>query len=171
MHGLHVELKWIFICLLCRANESNSDTFSLNLDLFSAQIEIKQKTVSEHIKKLNEINVVSTPCNMHVTPDSPLEESRGEEKRGDIYAQQVERVYLEYYPNKRGKSKGLERLSKEIKSAQDVLDFEKAVRNYAADVKGFEQKHIKWFSTFVTTWRDWIDFKPTSNIKVTIHEY
>jgi hypothetical protein len=73
--------------------------------------------------------------------------------------ERVLKIYLEIYPKKVGKTKGLEKLKKDVISEQDVLNFEKAVMKYKShcEEKRIEEKFIKQFDTFVTTWRDWLD--------------
>lgn len=71
----------------------------------------------------------------------------------------LEKIYQEKYPKKIGKTKGLVRLVKEIKTEQDIIIFDQAVTQYAESVSGSDIKFIKHFSTFVSEWRDWVDFE------------
>ncbi|MCM2323507.1 MAG: hypothetical protein NDJ90_09625 [Oligoflexia bacterium] len=67
----------------------------------------------------------------------------------------LEKAYQQY-PRKQGKTKGLQRLAKEIKTEKDLGDLMTAIERYkrSSDViRGF----AKHFSTFVSEWRDWID--------------
>ncbi len=70
----------------------------------------------------------------------------------------LETVYQEY-PLKVGKSDGLKRLRSEIKTRDDFEAFRQSVRNYKAycERENKAKEYIKHFSTFVSTWRDWLD--------------
>ncbi len=68
-----------------------------------------------------------------------------------------------FYPRKVGKSRGMEKLEKLIKSQQTYDDMMKAVKNYAAKVEreGRAQEFIKQFNTFVAIdWKDYIEEEP-----------
>lgn len=69
------------------------------------------------------------------------------------------RIYADLYPLKKGKSKGLQALMRQIKTENDLLDFEKAVVKYKLDIEKnrTSQEYIKHFSTFANSWRDWLD--------------
>ncbi|MEN0058915.1 MAG: hypothetical protein AAGB31_08775 [Bdellovibrio sp.] len=72
---------------------------------------------------------------------------------------QAEIIYKKHYPRKVGRSDGLDKASKDLKTEQDLVDFESAIVRYATDcaTKKTEAKYIKHFSTFVSTWRDWLE--------------
>lgn len=81
-----------------------------------------------------------------------------ESKKEDLVSIQkfdLETVYRKY-PRKQGKTKGIIRLRKEIRTEDDYRDLIKAVEHYrsSGDVqRGF----VKLFSSFASEWRDWID--------------
>jgi hypothetical protein len=87
-------------------------------------------------------------------------------KEENIYiAQQVELIYQKY-PNKKGKQKGIEKITKQLLSNPDLLaSFEKSVDGYAAMCYNnhTEQKYIKHFSTFCN--KDWLDYIPVEKPK------
>lgn len=91
----------------------------------------------------------------------------GKDRNIYIYVQQAERVYQNEYPRKEGKTPGLKKLVKDLKSDKDVQDFELAVKNYSAKVRGNDKKFIKTFKTFVSEWRDWVDLEISSKVKFT----
>ena len=68
-----------------------------------------------------------------------------------------EGVY-ERYPRKEGKSEGLKKCRSQIKTPQDFEDLKKSVFRYAEQCirERREPKFIKQFSSFMTSWRDWI---------------
>jgi hypothetical protein len=65
-------------------------------------------------------------------------------------------VYAKY-PRKIGKNSGLQKLKRDVKTVEDYELLLRAVENYAREVSGTEQKFIKHFSTWASSWRDWIE--------------
>jgi hypothetical protein len=74
------------------------------------------------------------------------------------YKKEIETLYNEIYPRKLGKSGGIKKLSKVIKTDQDLENLEKAILNYVKEVedKNTDTKYIKYFSTFANCWEDFI---------------
>lgn len=90
--------------------------------------------------------------------DKVQDKAKAKEQDKEIRAQ-IEIIYQLHYPLKKGKSAGIDAAAKQLKSEKDLMDFETAVTRYSIDCerKGTEAKYIKHFSTFVSTWRDWLD--------------
>lgn len=74
------------------------------------------------------------------------------------FERQILALY-EKYPRKAGKTRGIKKLTSEIKSDKDLEHFSLAIDNYKKSVDGSDEKYIKHFSTFVSEWRDWIETK------------
>lgn len=68
----------------------------------------------------------------------------------------LEAVYKKY-PRKVGKTQGIKKLAKEIHSQEDYQSLLVAVDRYSASVRGAEPQFIKHFSSWATSWRDWLD--------------
>lgn len=98
--------------------------------------------------------------------------SKNKEKKyikKEIVANAPETVFnldelYQLYPLKKGKSLGMEKLKRVIRSQKDFDDFKTAINKYTQDIKskGTEPRYIKQFSTFVGSekiqpWRDWLD--------------
>jgi hypothetical protein len=86
--------------------------------------------------------------------DPPPKESRHKPPKFDL-----EMLY-KAYPRKQGKTKGLKRLSREIKTQTDFENFQLAVSNYNRETLSVENQYKKHFSSFVSEWRDWITPEP-----------
>jgi len=82
-------------------------------------------------------------------------------KEKNIYSakfeNEIETIYKNHYPNKRGKTGGIKKLAKEIKDKETLAIFEKAVIQYAHETNNCEKKYIKHFSTFASCWRDYLN--------------
>lgn len=74
---------------------------------------------------------------------------------------QIEQLYKNY-PIKKGKTVGVKRLLRQIKSDEDLKQLEKAIKNYASECKGKEEQYIKHFSTFAGCWQDYLEVSPKS---------
>jgi hypothetical protein len=82
---------------------------------------------------------------------------RNVKQQGNLCPFDIERVYSELYPLKKGKARGLEILRTKIKTEEDYRDFTRSVENYALECKinGTEKKYMKHFSTFANCWTDY----------------
>jgi hypothetical protein len=70
---------------------------------------------------------------------------------------QVEKLYLDYYPLKKGKAKGIKKALSAIKNKETNLnELETCIKNYAEEVKDRDKKYIKHFSTFMNG--DYLDY-------------
>lgn len=63
------------------------------------------------------------------------------------------------YPRKEGKAKGVEKLKAVVKTPEDFELVKQAILRYSKHCQssGTEAKFIKHFSTFMTSWRDWLE--------------
>jgi len=61
------------------------------------------------------------------------------------------------YPRKEGKSIGLKKLSKILKTDADILRCHQAAQNYAklCELEGRDRQYIKHFSSFANCWEDY----------------
>lgn len=87
----------------------------------------------------------------------PSSSSSSSSSNTNTIAQRVEHIYRNLYPLKKGKTPGLKKLARDVKTEDDLVAFEIAVKRYAAEVRGQDPKYIKHFSTFASQWRDWVD--------------
>lgn len=97
------------------------------------------------------------PAKRSLPSSSPSSSSSASSSKTNTYAQQVERVYQGFYPRKIGKTKGVGKLAREIKTPEDMALLECAIKNYATASSGKAMEYIKHFSTFASEWRDWTD--------------
>lgn len=64
------------------------------------------------------------------------------------------------YPNRKGKTKGIERLASQIKTDAQMQDLKTAIQNYALECKDRNPQYIKHFSTFANCWQDYLEVTP-----------
>jgi hypothetical protein len=65
----------------------------------------------------------------------------------------------ELYPRKIKRTLGMKKLSKIVTSDKVYNDLENAITCYANHVKHTEKQYIMHFTTFLSSWSDWIDFE------------
>lgn len=73
----------------------------------------------------------------------------------EVSTQDIELLYAKY-PRKEGKTKGMQKLQKQIKTKQDLADLAKAIEVYSRLSAGKERQFIKHFATFASCWRDYL---------------
>jgi len=80
-------------------------------------------------------------------------------EKDNVLRNEFEKIYSEIYPLKKGKTKGISFLLKDLKPEEKPEDVKLAAQKYANDVKvsKTEKKYIKHFSTWAHEWRDWKD--------------
>lgn len=91
-------------------------------------------------------------------------EVRGKKKeirtKNNTHAQSFDFASLySTYPRKVGKTRGIQICEKTIRSPEDLAALSLAVKKYKDFVKAenIEPRFIKHFSTFMSSWRDWLD--------------
>lgn len=105
-----------------------------------------------------------TPPNETQPSSSP---SSSSSYKKNIYIGQFDlEIPYQIYPRKRGKTPGMKIIRKQIKSQQDFLDFQKAVQNFAHEMKDKEPQFIMKFSTFAQEWRDWIQIEKSQPTQI-----
>ena len=96
---------------------------------------------------------------LKVQAESPAAQAelQWEEPQADKPKLDFEMIYR-MYPRKMGKASGLKWLREHVKSEKTFQELLGACNNYVhhLEQERVEEKFIKWFSTWVKTWRDWL---------------
>lgn len=165
---------WIF--LLCVASQQSNGHILMNLDLAEKILCVKKSEILRCVKYLASQKIIDVTHALRARDaDVPLELELELEKKylvhradervvdeiggsGKVTKADLEGAYS-LYPRKQGKSEGLRRLVKEIKTSDDLSKLTTAIKNYVAccEREKREPKHIKIFSSFVSSWTDWVD--------------
>jgi len=178
--------KLLWILILTMASREQKNVFTLKYSYIERCTSLEQCTVEgdntldDAIKKL-----VSDQC-IRVHPvqirtdkpevlhrSGPRREKRREEKKREEKKRKenisslkshkfdFEGIYLKY-PRKLGKQKGIEKCKAKILTPLAYQNLIKAVSNYSkyCEVQQTEEKYIKHFDTFMTSWKDWINPDP-----------
>lgn len=97
----------------------------------------------------------------NITKEKTLQQVVGDSGCGvftldkEVSTQDIELLYAKY-PRKEGKTKGMQKLQKQIKTKQDLADLAKAIEVYSKLSAGKEKQFIKHFATFASCWKDYL---------------
>ena len=167
LYGLRCEEMGVWLYLLCQASKKNNETFTINFDHAKIVGRISEKVLKSTISKLKALGKIRYEhvTNKHVdVTDQHVDvtstcstDGRNERTKRTNSDFDFEKVYGEY-PRKEGKTDGMKKCHSDIKSQIEYEDLIKAVAKYAKTCREErrEKKYIKQFSTFMSTWRDWI---------------
>lgn len=166
-----------YIYILCQASKKQSDEISINLTHAQKVSNIKQSDMLNAIEKLNKLQIlidirtesVQNPYGSVRDPNASVRHTTLQDTtlhnktiQNNAHFEMGVRVFNDLYksyPKKIGKAKGLARLKTQLKSDEDINNFNLAVKNYCnyCSNNAIEQRFIKHFSTFVNEWQDWLD--------------
>lgn len=172
------EELWVFTFLLSLASKKNTNTYLINIDYLSDHARVTSKLVISTIEKLLKLQGVRVHQSNIETPAQGRTATQRDETditrhnetqhntsilQSTIEKLDLEKIYI-LYPRKEGKSGGLKKLAKEKLSPDDFEKLICAVENYALSRRNEDPKFTKHFSTWVSEWRDWVDFKTPEKI-------
>lgn len=168
---------WIY--LLCEASKSNPrGTVHVQYRHADRTADIPKNVLHRTIKKLSSLHMVTvrtlrgrygrvTSTNVNVSYETIRDETiRTNEQKTqiavrplsrppDVDSFDLESIY-KTFPVKKGKSKGMQRLAREIKTAEDFEALKVAVSRYM-QTEEVKRGFVKHWSTFANEWRDWTD--------------
>jgi hypothetical protein len=164
-------LAWIYI--LCHASKKNSETITVSILHLERVGRIKEKDFRSAVRKLELLQCITVPDthtlrDRHVsdTPTNATNERTNETRRdehADLPPQarpvlDFESLYQKY-PRKEGKQKGVQACKAQIHTPEDFNALSAAIDRYREKIRreGTEQKYIKHFSSFMASWRDWLE--------------
>lgn len=168
----------VWLHILCCASRLNTDALQVplqcNHQVLYRSTGIDEKTFHRAIEKLKKLRIVEIRTtrgryadDASVNADDTLHNETETRRDGDETVRDKTsasapkfdfEILYQKYPLKLGKSKGIERCEREIKTEEDYRNLSVAIDRYRSHIKaqGIEEKFIKHFSTFMSTWRDWL---------------
>lgn len=175
LYSLDNEERLCLIYLLCEASRENKNGELLIVpEHYRCHSRLPDRVLSRTIKKLVSLHTISQPRvrGMYVECDQSVQQIRLEEIRieeninnmSDSPTVEPRRVFdfeslYKKYPRKEGKQKGLIICKAQIKTEIDFSLLSKAIDSYITHCSKniTDPKYIKMFSTFMGSWRDWLD--------------
>lgn len=170
-HGLDCEQKWLWVVIMSLVSQKNGEPITWNSGYVLAITGIKEKKQDETIEVFEKFvrlrvsrDVTSklhseSVRDSHATNITNEHNEHNEQNITNTVTFDLESIYRRY-PRKLGKSKGIGKLEKEIRSQEDFEKLIVAVENYAASRRNQDPQYTKHFSTFVSEWRDWVAYTP-----------
>lgn len=158
----------LFIFLLSKAAKSNNPAISINLDFVCEKLKLKKDDILGTIDILKENQLVHE--SVRICTDL-LPTIHNKQTNNTNNTNNTEHIFLDFesayflYPLKKGKSKGIKKISKEIKTQEDLDLFVVAIENYKKDLakNKTDLKYVKHFSTFCAEWQDWANYDESLN--------
>ena len=168
---LDCDQKWLWVTILSLVSQKNGDPIIWSSRYITAITKISPKRQDETIDIFEKF-VRLRVSRASAVRDSHLEERRGEEKRREESNAHfdLESLYQKF-PRKMGKAEGLKKLRKEIQSQDDFDAVAQAIDRFKAHHSQTDPKFIPYFSTFTTTWKDWLDPNTGSGPEKPVRDY
>jgi hypothetical protein len=167
--------KWVLVYLLSTASLKNKSLLQLSASAIAAGARVAIEKVHSAIQKLTEKGTIRcryVDVPRLARPRAHRTDRTGQNKQDkqDTLNFDFESVWKEY-PRRKQKAAAEERFARLIKTPEDFVQLQKAVKNYAAEMiaENTEPKFIKHLSSFLGTekvqpWREWIHVEaPQSN--------
>lgn len=158
--------RLLFIFILCEGSKIQKSTVQINLDYIAA---LRKKTVSSIVEDLKVLahfgglsprfGGLSPPFGTPTVQDSTIQNNTIQScASSDAGEFDLENLYKKY-PRKLGKSLGMKKLKSQIKTHDDGVAVDAALAKFIEyhTAKGTETNFLPYFSTWVSSWRDWID--------------
>lgn len=171
LYGLSPEQKWVWIVILCEASKKNCGEIEFDLDWLAEIARVKKPHIESLLRLIEEKAIITKslpPAAAECRRTTPTyERTNDTNERTNIHADSTSRVRRECdfesiykkYPRKEGKQKGIAACKAQIRFQEDYDLLSRAVDRYAEHVKktATEPRYIKHFSTFMGSWRDWLE--------------
>ena len=184
---------WLLLELLCREFKKDTTVFILSEELLKSHLRISHgaklkkfvQVLVENSQKFDQnLFKISQNLDNFWKIETPIilelmgkDFKRTRQRSGNATAKKKEEriknninahfdfeAVYQNYPLKKGKSRGMKKIQREIKKPEDFERFSRAVENYAGEVKNTEPRFIKHFSTFVAEWEDWAEYKSITSL-------
>ena len=181
-----------WICILSIASEKKKQEFTFCSEMITRLRSISEGDIFSALNKLQELKVVTFTRTQSVrNPASRGEERREEERRKLLLTDSkkpagdkvegtrrgtvsfepkfdLEKLYSDF-PRKKGKKRGMVTLARLCTSQKKYDAISKAIDNYAKYCEDKDVSYIKYFSTFMNEWEDWLE-PPEETNKISIDE-
>lgn len=178
LFGLSCEQKWLWLVILSLLSKRNGKAITwsssyvhavsgVSPKVQDATIEIFEKIFDLHVTRTEacetrtdayEIRTDSCGTRALRTNERNERDETNELVRARASVSDLEAVYQKY-PRKMGKAPGMKRLKTQIATQEDLAELNRAMDAFVAfhRQKGTEAQFIPHFSTWTTSWRDWLD--------------
>lgn len=156
------------MCEASRANKNGEVFVSKTHHARHCRVQSREpsRVLSRCVSKLQQFQIIEQPRDRGAF--ARIEENRIEENRIDILPDSQNpasvfdfEILYKKYPRKEGKSRGMVICKSQIKSQEDYDLLSKAIDTYVihCKVNKTEPRFLKHFSSFMASWKDWLDWE------------
>lgn len=159
---LDAKEQQILIFCLCEASKNNEPVVVLRLEYISRMLKRNPREILANFKSLQLRGLLTYQEpryeRTNETNENVLQNDLGAENHKPRLNFDFESLYKKY-PLKRGKTQGIARCKTQIKTQEDYDKLSEAIDRYALYCiqRPVEPQFIKQFSTFMSSWADWLD--------------
>lgn len=169
--------RMLFLFIACQCSKKNADTIELVLEYASVILKESLEALATDLQALNSTGLIiitkavkkpskrrseavaapsSLPATKHNKTDITNNTNEQARPRESVF--DFESLY-QAYPRKIGKTPGIKKAQQGVKSQADYDALAKAIAHFTAHHvrEKTELRFIPYFSTFMTSWRDWIN--------------
>lgn len=151
---------WIYI--LCMASKENSSMVKLYFDHMQYATKTTKAEITVLFKKLEkhqciQVRVLGKYSTLHY---NTIQNTNVQTAVRTIQPVQFDfNAVYQKYPRKQGKQLGIKRCLAQIKTQKSYDDLLLAIENYKKYLaqNKIEKQYVKMFSTFMTSWKDYLD--------------
>lgn len=175
-YGFSSDEKLFWVYLLCESSRQNKNgEVTVNNETVHRVLNVGQEVVKSCLKKLKELRIVELKTsrgryisvrNLHTRLDEIRLDKNidvRENNKDNTHDARATRFDFESlyqkYPRKEGKQKGIKTCQVQIKTDGSYQELSRAIDNYCAHCQknAIERRYTKQFSTFMSSWRDWVE--------------
>lgn len=187
--GLTDTQKCLYLFILCLASQENKSDFELDSEFASMFLRSNKDDIIKNLMIIESRGLMTARCRRDdgvMTALRPATNATNVRDERTILSNQKKdaaspsaRCILDFesiyskYPRKEGKNKGMRICKAQIKTEEEFGLLGEAVSRYTDHCKKTitDPKFIKLFSTFMASWRDWLDPETGSNTLNVSTEY
>ena len=150
---LNPSQRWLFISIICLETKAKKP-IPYDEDWIAKASDYPKNCISKDLKMLQQLGLIVTKCH-EMSQNVPTDRQTDRQTDNNMSDSHFEEIWAKY-PNKDGKKQAERFFKSSVKTDQDWVDIQQALKNYKgspAVVKGFIKNGNTWFNN----WRDWIN--------------
>lgn len=160
LHGLNCEHKWLWVVILSLVSKKQGQPIKWNSGYIESVTGVSAKSQNQALETFEKRGFIKSNIMLLDVTSSypPLRTNVRTYERTNEQSFDFELIYKNY-PRKIGKTQGMKKLAKDVQSQDDFNAVQRAIAKFNAHhiAQKTEPKFIPHFSTFMSSWMDWLD--------------
>ncbi len=162
--GLSCEQKWLWVCILSLSSNKIGQPFIWNSAYIQTMTGVKKTVQDQTIDifiKLNSLRATRTDSCDFVRDLAPTNERTNITNITNEHAHRPSasdfEILYQRYPRKMGKQEGIKKAVRDVKTQEEFEKLSMAIDRFKSfhSNKGTEERFIPYFSSFMSSWREW----------------